>query len=179
MLRACMNFSHTLARGFLLAAFSCTAGADCVPFREAPKKIGETICVTGKVVKVSSSPRSGTHFLNFCEDYKNCPFSVVIFSRNLPDVGEVRWLEGKIIEIHGKVKDYKGQAEIVLSDVRQLTGEAAKLPALPKRYDVETKGSYRAGEFRPAEKSKSKSKPKRKKGDNADAGEADPNPPPG
>lgn len=161
----------------LTALLSGFAAADCIPFTDAPRKIGETLCVTGKVVKVSQSGRSGTHFLNFCADYKKCAFSVVIFSRNLPDVGDVRWLEGKTIEIHGKVKDYNGQAEIVLSDVRQLTGEAAKLPPLPKHYDVETKGSYSAGEFRPKEKAP-KPQRKRKKGDNADAGEADPTPPP-
>ena len=153
------------------------ATADCIAYTEAPKKIGETVCVTGRVVKVTHSGRSGTHFLNFCADYRKCPFSVVIFSRNLPDVGDVRWLEGKTINIHGKVKDYNGQAEIVLSDVRQLTGEAAKLPPLPKHYDVATKGSYSAGEFRPAKKAPTKRK-KSKKGDNADAGEADPTPPP-
>jgi len=155
----------------LLLFLSAMAASECIPFTEAPKKIGETLCVTGKVVKVANSPRSGTHFLNFCDDYKNCPFSVVIFSRNLADVGDVRWLEGKVIEIHGKVKDYKGQAEIVLSDIRQLTGEAAKLPPLPKTYDVETKGSHSAGEFYP--KSKEKKPTKSKKKDNADLGEAD------
>ncbi|HUS19904.1 MAG TPA: hypothetical protein VMZ25_09655 [Terriglobales bacterium] len=170
--------SYYLRAACLLIAGSSYASAECVPFTDAPKKIGETVCITGKVIKVAHSGRSGTHFLNFCDDYKNCPFTVVIFSRDLPDVGDVRWLEGKVIEIHGKVKDYKGQAEIVLSDLRQLTGEAAKLPKLPKQYDAATKGNYSAGEFRPEAKTKAKSKPKRKKGDDADLGEADPNPPP-
>ena len=172
-----LRWTYLRAAGLLLAG-SSFAATECVPYTEAPKKIGETVCVTGKVVKVAQSGRSGTHFLNFCDDYKQCPFSVVIFSRNLPDVGDVRWLEGRTIEIHGKVKEYKGQAEIVLTDVRQLTGEAAKLPPLPKQYDAATKGSYSAGEFRPESKAKSKAKPKRKKGDNADQGEADPKPPP-
>jgi hypothetical protein len=163
--------------GFITVG-SLLAAAECIPFTIAPQKIGSTVCVTGKVVKVASSPRSGTHFLNFCDDYKKCPFSVVIFSRNLADVGDVRWLEGKVIEIHGKVKDYKGQAEIVLSDVRQLTGESAKLPPLPRQYDVSTRGSYDAGELRPATKSKPKSRSRSKKGDNADLGEADAAPPP-
>ena len=174
-----MRLRPLLTRGCLLfPILASLAAADCIPFSEAPKKVGETVCVTGKVVKVAASPRSGTHFLNFCDDYRSCPFSVVIFSRDLPQVGDVRWLEGKVIEIHGKVKDYKGQAEIVLSDVRQLTGEAAKLPAVPKTYDVQTKGSYSAGDSRAKTKAPSNSKTKKKKSDNADLGEADPNPPP-
>lgn len=172
-----LRWTHLRVAGLLIAG-SSSAAAACIPYTEAPKKVGETVCITGKVVKVAHSARSGTHFLNFCADYRSCPFTVVIFSRNLPDVGDVRWLEGKVIEIHGKVKDYKGQAEIILADVRQLTGESAKLPPLPKQYDAATKGNYSAGEFRPESKAKAKPKAKPKKGDNADLGEADPNPPP-
>lgn len=164
-----------LIRAVLMAALLAVgASAECIPYTDAPKHMGRSACVTGKVVKVGHSPRSGTHFLNFCDDYKNCPFTVVIFARDLAQVGDVRWLEGKTIEIHGKIKDYKGQAEIILSDVRQLTGEAAKLPPLPKAYDAATKGSHSAGEFRTNKSSKTKTKSKNKKGDNADLGEADP-----
>ncbi|MEO5936809.1 MAG: hypothetical protein ABIP81_06320 [Terriglobales bacterium] len=161
----------------LALASSGYAAAECIPYTEAPAKMGATVCVTGKVVKIGHSPRSNTHFLNFCDDHKKCPFTVVIFSRNLRDVGDVRWLEGKVIEIHGKIKDYNGQAEIILSDVRQLTGDAAKLPPLPKNYDASVKGSYSAGVFRPESKTTKPKKPKRT-GDDADLGEADAGPPP-
>jgi hypothetical protein len=157
----------------LLSTF---AAGDCVPITAAKKYLNDSVCVTGKVVKVAVSQRSGTHFLNFCDDYRNCPFSVVVFARDLPRVGNVRWLEGKTIEIYGKVKEYKGQAEIVLSDMRQLRGAAAKLPPLPKHYDVETRGSYSAGEFKSGSSAK---KPKRKSKRETDerSGEADPGSP--
>jgi DNA/RNA endonuclease YhcR with UshA esterase domain len=160
-----------LATLFLLV--STVAAGDCVSITAARKYLNDSVCVTGKVVKVAVSQRSGTHFLNFCDDYRNCPFSVVVFARDLPRVGNVRWLEGKTIEIYGKVKDYKGQAEIILSDVRQLKGESAKLPPLPKHYDVETRGNYSAGEFKSGSTVK---KPKRKSKRETDerAGEADP-----
>lgn len=165
---------HLIRAALLAASLAVTAAAECIPYTDAPKNMGRTVCVTGKVVKVGHSPRSGTHFLNFCDDYKNCPFTVVVFARNLAQVGDLRWLEGKTIEIHGKIKDYNGQAEIILSDVRQLTGEAAKLPPLPKTYDAATKGSHSAGEFRTSKPAKAKTKSKNKKGDNADLGEAEP-----
>src|SRR5207302_8826762 len=80
----------------LLLSFCIPAcAADCIPFTDAPKKIDENVCVTGKVVKVSSSARSGTQFINFCDDYKKCAFSVVVFPRDLEKVGDVRALEGK------------------------------------------------------------------------------------
>jgi len=165
---------HLIRAAVLAALLTAGASAECIPYTDAPKNMGRTACVTGKVMKVGHSPRSGTHFLNFCDDYKNCPFTVVVFARNLAQVGDVRWLEGKTVEIHGKIKDYNGQAEIILSDVRQLTGEAAKLPPLPKTYDAATKGSHSAGEFRTSKSLKTKPKSKSKKGDNADLGEADP-----
>jgi hypothetical protein len=129
---------------------SVTAVAACKPMTEARKYVGDSVCITGKVVKVARSPRSGTHFLNFCGDYKNCPFTVVIFAKDLQRVGDVRQLEGNSIEIYGKVKDYKGQAEIVLSDVRQLRGESGKLPKLPADYDVANRGRYSSGRFKDA-----------------------------
>ena len=133
-----------------IVLWSVTAFAACKPMTEARKYVGDSVCVTGKVVKVARSPRSGTHFLNFCDDYKNCPFTVVVFAKDLQRVGDIRQLEGKSIEIYGKVKDYKGQAEIILSDVRQLRGESGKLPKLPADYDVTNRGRYSAGKFKDA-----------------------------
>jgi DNA/RNA endonuclease YhcR with UshA esterase domain len=118
-----------------------------MPFNHAKDHIGETICVKGRVLKISIG-RAGIHFLNFCEDYRTCSFSVVIFPRDLRDVGDVRYMEGKEVEIYGLVKSYQGQAEIILRDVTQLRGELANLPKLPKNYDAEKKGSYSAGTFR-------------------------------
>jgi len=132
---------------FLLLAAIPSLAADCIPFTDAPKKIDETVCVTGKVVKVNSSGRSGTMFINFCDDYKKCAFSVVVFARDLEKVGDVRALEGKTIEIHGKIKEYRGQAEMVLEDPAQLSGPVTKLPSLPKNYDVENQGKYSPGQY--------------------------------
>jgi hypothetical protein len=132
---------------FLLAAAIPALAADCIPFTDAPKKIDETVCVTGKVVKVNSSGRSGTMFINFCEDYKKCAFSVVVFPKDMEKVGDVRALEGKNIEIHGKIKEYRGNAEMILEDPAQLSGPVTKLPPLPKNYDVENQGKYSPGQY--------------------------------
>ena len=129
----------------ILLLGSMLAAAKCIPIEETPKKIGDTVCVAGKVLKVDQS-RGGTFFLNFCEDYRKCPFSVVVFPSNLKDVGDVRQLQGKDIEIHGKIQEWRGRAEIILRDARQLKGEAAKIPPIPKDYDVEKKGKFSAGQ---------------------------------
>jgi hypothetical protein len=125
--------------------------ADCLSIHEAGQHIGETKCVTGKVLRVKVGP-SGVHFLDFCEDQAACPFSVVVFSHDLKDVGDVRRLAGRTIEIRGLVKSYEGRPEIILSRISQIEGGAAMIPPLPKNYDVENRGHYSAGRLYPSKK---------------------------
>lgn len=143
---------HYKALALLLLA-GTLAPAACMPIEEAPKHIGDNACVTGTVLKVKQS-QSGTFFLDFCTNYRKCPFSVVVFRSNLRDVGDVRQLEGKVIEIHGRIRAWGSRSEIILKDVRQLKGQSADLPPLPKGFDVERKGSFSAGE--PPRKKKSR-----------------------
>ncbi len=138
-----------LVKYLLLAAtllLSSYAFSDCVAVPEAKKHIGEVKCVTGVVVRVKQGAR-GVHFLDFCDDFRLCPFTVVIFPSDLKSVGDVRQLQGRLVEIHGQVKEYDGRAEIVLEEYRQLGGAGARIPPLPKNYDVEKKGRYSAGTF--------------------------------
>ena len=102
------------------------------------------MCVTGHVLRVKVGAH-GVHFLDFCEDQMACPFTVVVFSSDLKDVGDVRRLEGRTIEIRGPVKLYEGRAEIILNRISQISGGAAMIPPLPKNYDVENRGHYSAG----------------------------------
>jgi hypothetical protein len=122
------------------------ARADCIPFQEAGKHVGATRCITGKVVRVQQGTR-GIHFLDFCDDFRLCPFTVVVFPADLKHVGDVRQLQGKVIEIHGPVKEYDGRAEIILQEYRQLGGAGVRIPPLPRNYDVENRGRYSAGIF--------------------------------
>ena len=143
-----------------VAALAATAPAKCLPIGQAPHKIGSETCVQGTVLQVTQG-KSGTWFLNFCEDYSKCPFAVVVFPRDLRRVGDVRQLQGRTIEVFGKIKAYKGQAEIILKDARQLRGEAAKLPPPPSTYDASRHGRYSAGQFHSSQPKKSKTKSSR------------------
>jgi hypothetical protein len=125
---------------------SALAWGDCLPPEDARKHIGEIKCITGKVVRVKQGAR-GVHFLDFCDDFRLCPFTVVIFPGDLKNVGDIRQLEGRLIEVHGQVKEYDGRAEIILEEYRQLSGSTARIPPLPKNYDVEKKGRYSAVTF--------------------------------
>jgi exonuclease VII large subunit len=146
-----MSTLNTVTALALLLSPILTSGSDCLPIREASQHVGEDKCITGKVTHVKAGPR-GVHFIGFCEEQAACPFSVVVFAHDLKDVGDVRRLEGRTIEIHGPVKLYDGRAEIILNRVSQITGGSMLIPPLPKNYDVEKEGHYSAGRIRPTKK---------------------------
>jgi hypothetical protein len=129
-----------------LVLVSITGRADCISISEAKNHVGETRCITGKVVRVKSGDR-GVHYLDFCEDYRTCPFTVVVFPRDLKSVGDIRQLQGREVEIHGPVKEYDGRAEVILQEARQLGGEGSRIPPLPKNYDAEQKGRFSPGKM--------------------------------
>src|SRR3974390_1749048 len=155
----------SFTRLLLIACFALAPSAslvhasDCIPFHEAGQHVGETKCVTGKVLRIKVGEK-GVHFLDFCEDQMACPFTVVVFASGLKDVGGVRRLAGRTIEIRGAVKLYDGRPEIILNRISQISGGAAMIPPLSKNYDVENRGHYSAGRLRPTKKpAKVKAKP--------------------
>jgi hypothetical protein len=109
-----MNGRSVLAFAVLAFATSlpATAASSCIPITDAGKHIGASKCITGKVVRVKQGER-GVHFFDFCEDYRTCPFTVVVFASDLKQIGDVRRLEGRQIEIDGEIKSYDGRAEII------------------------------------------------------------------
>ena len=134
------------ALGMVLLSAS-VAGAECLAIEKAPELVGKTACIRGTVVKAVAS-RTGSFHLDFCADYRNCPFTVYVPAASLRNVGDVRELEGKQIEVQGKVQRYDGRAEIILKELRQLRGEAARIPPMPKTFDVERHGNFSAGTFK-------------------------------
>ncbi len=129
------------------------AASDCLTIGDAREHVGETKCVTGKVLRVKVGAK-GVHFIDFCEEQMACPFTVVVFPADLKDVGDVRRLAGHMIEIRGPVKLYDGRAEIILNRVSQVNGGSTLIPPMPKNYDVEKQGHYSAGRMRPTKKPK-------------------------
>jgi hypothetical protein len=131
----------------VVCALAHLCSSACVPFDQARHYIGETQCVTGKILRVEIGAK-GVHYLDFCEDYRLCPFSVVVFSYDLKNVGDIRELAGKIVEIRGELKAYDDRAEIILESRKQFGGDAASLPLMPKNFDVERRGNFSPGQFR-------------------------------
>lgn len=113
----------------LLIVLEAASFGQCVPFSKALNHMGATRCISGKVIRVEQG-NGGVHFVDFCEDFRVCPFTVAVFPRDLKQVGDIRRLTGRQVEVEGEVKGYDGRAEIVLQRVSQLRGDAAKIPCL-------------------------------------------------
>jgi hypothetical protein len=94
-------------------------GYDCVSYEKAGDFVGDTKCIFGRVDRVFISS-GGTIFLDFCPDYKTCPFSAVIFKSDSAKFPDVEKYEGKNVEISGLVKTYQGRPEIILNDANQI-----------------------------------------------------------
>lgn len=91
----------------------------CVDLQDAALHAGETGCVSGRVLRVYVS-RSGATFLDFCADYRHCPFSSVIFSSDKAKFGNLESLAGRQVEIHGAITVYQDKPEIIIRDPDQI-----------------------------------------------------------
>lgn len=91
----------------------------CVDFRQALDHTGETTCVAARVLRVYTS-RNGNTFLDFCQDYRHCAFSSVIFAADHDKFGNLGALTGRAVEIRGSIVPYSGHAEIVIHDPGQI-----------------------------------------------------------
>lgn len=153
------SWAFVLVAGWLWLALPAAAGnPSCIPFSEAQKYVGSHRCVSGKVWKVEAGEK-GVHFVDFCSEPAGCPFSVVVFAGDLKHVGDIRDLAGKEIQVRGDIREYDGHAEIILERVGQLMGDAARIPPLPKDYDVARRGHYSSGQFsQPKQSNKYKKK---------------------
>jgi hypothetical protein len=158
---ALKQLPQSIKRYALMSAFASLLPsltfAACLPFDQARNHLDETQCVTGKVIRVQEGDR-GVHYLDFCEDYRLCSFTVVVFQHDLQKIGDIRQLAGKVVEIRGEIKDYDDRAEIVLESSRQLNNGLMRLSPLPRSFDVEQRGHFSAGRSRPPHKRSSRKK---------------------
>lgn len=85
---------------------------------EAKNHVGESVVVAGRVAQVSV--REKTVYLNLDQRYPLAPFTAVIFARAMDQFANLPGLEGKAVEVRGKVIQFQGRPEIVLADKSQL-----------------------------------------------------------
>lgn len=93
----------------------------------AAKHIDETVTVTGKVVQVTFRPK--VVFLNFDAAFPQTPFNAVIMSQHTNQFGDLKALEGKQVEVTGKLKEFKDKPEMLLTRSNEL--QVITTPAQP------------------------------------------------
>jgi hypothetical protein len=91
----------------------------CVDFRDAASQTGKMACVSARVLRVFTS-KAGNTFLDYCTDYRKCPFTSVIFESDRSKFGNLETLRGRRVEIRGLVTDYQGRAEIIIRNPGQI-----------------------------------------------------------
>jgi len=91
---------------------------------EAKAHIGHdaTVCGTVKSARFAENSNGQPTFLNLDKGYPNPIFTVVIFGADRAkfDQPEVKYREKEIC-VSGKIRDYRGGAEIVVSDPKQIS----------------------------------------------------------
>lgn len=107
-------------RGNTAAGAAVPLSIGTIDYTEAPAHVGEYASVRGTLQEAYTS-KNGTVFLDFCQSYKTCPFSGVIFADDAKKFGSLTSYEGRAVTLTGKISSYEGKAEIVLSDPSQLS----------------------------------------------------------
>ena len=87
---------------------------------EAAKHVGEQVIVQGTVDQIVLTVNLTTH-INFGGRYPNHVFTATIFKARQPYFSGVKGYEGKVIQVRGIVRLYRGKPEIVLEEPDQIS----------------------------------------------------------
>jgi len=101
----------------VLLLFLIPCQADPITPADAQSHIGETVTVKGTVDEVKASAKA--MFLDFGRKYSNQEFTAVTFNTSFADALKAH--QGKTISVTGEVQMYKGEPEIVVNDLAQIS----------------------------------------------------------
>lgn len=106
------------------AAVASSAPAGVFDMSEASEHIGQNATVRATLLNTHSAA-SGTVFLDFCRQYRSCPFSAVIFADDAKQFGDLSKFVGKEITLSGKITSYRARPEIILRTPDQIAQSRA------------------------------------------------------
>lgn len=93
---------------------------------EATNYFNKTMIVTGKVARVSVRPK--IVYVDIDQAYPNSPFNGIIFPSSTNQFPGLKELKGKDVELTGKIAEYQGKPQIILSKSNQLHVVEQKAP---------------------------------------------------
>ena len=98
-----------------------SAKAETISACDADKYVGKLVTVEGVVSKVRAAPSGKATFINMCGSFPNNGFTGVVFSEDAAKFPGIDSLEGKTVDITGRIQPYPGSfPEIILNDPSQL-----------------------------------------------------------
>lgn len=100
------------------SAATNTNSAVRISAAEAKSHVGAEVIVGGKVAEVNKNERLMR--LNFDKAYPNQPFTAIIFADHTNLFPEVDKFKDKNVEVSGKIADYRGRPEIIITSTNQL-----------------------------------------------------------
>ncbi len=112
-------FAYRIGMRRALSEARPPASGACVDIQQAGSHANEESCVTGRILRVFTS-KAGNTFLDFCQDYRACPFTSIIFASDRSKFGDVNALQGRQVELRGRIQIYHDQPEIVVKDPSQI-----------------------------------------------------------
>ena len=107
----------------LLASALCWAGGRTITASEASAYVGQTATVCGYVASAKYAYRSKGQptFLNLDEPYPRQIFTALIWGNDRPAFGAPETTySGKSICVTGRIKNYRGKPEIIVSSPSQI-----------------------------------------------------------
>ncbi len=136
----------------LLFSVASTAGAAprpaCpeqrdIPFGSASSCVGEHRRVSGRLYNVSR-PKNGLLFINFCADWRSCPFTAVVKPAHVPKFADLDGFVGAEISVEGEISTYQGRPEMVLTSRQQVVVREMPPPVdAPARLPAPVVTAYR------------------------------------
>ena len=114
-----MKTKILLSAALFLLLISTNFAQKKIPAKDAADYIGDTVTVVDTVSGVNLS-KSGIYFLNMGDQFANNAFTAVIFKRDVSKFHDIKSLEGKVIEVTGRIKFYHGKVEIVVEERGQV-----------------------------------------------------------
>lgn len=90
-----------------------------IVFTDAPEHVGQQHWVEGEVDHVFVSDNDN-YFINFCPDFRDCPFSAVIFSESAEHFDDIESWGGEQIYIYGEISTYENRPQIIIEQTEQV-----------------------------------------------------------
>ncbi len=112
--------SLALAVLFVTAAAPALAQTPTIAPPAAKDHVGETMTVEGVVSAVHHAASGRATFIDIGGRYPDNPFAAVIFESDAGKFPTVDALDGKTIDVTGRIRLYRGAAEIIVSDPGQI-----------------------------------------------------------